>query len=56
MISTSGGFGCKSLVRLGRDLEQALRENDPATLASLGAQLLRVAPGTWQRLAAAIRG
>ncbi len=56
MISTSGGFGCRALVRLGRDLEQALREDDAETTARLGANLLRMAPGTWEKLATAMRG
>ncbi|MGQ3046581.1 MAG: response regulator [Niveispirillum sp.] len=55
MISTSGGFGCKALVRLGRDLEQALREADMDAVGRLGAQLLALAPATWDRLAAAVR-
>jgi DNA-binding response OmpR family regulator len=56
MISTSGGFGCKALVRLGRDMEQALREADMDTVGRLGVELLSVAPATWDRLAAAMRG
>ncbi|MFV3130282.1 response regulator [Niveispirillum sp. KHB5.9] len=55
MISTSGGFGCKAVMRLGREMEQALREDEQATLARLGEQLERTAPGTWERLAAAMR-
>lgn len=56
MISTSGGFGCKALVRLGREMELALRENDIDGASRLGSQLLRAAPGTWDKLSASMRG
>ncbi|MFV3074540.1 response regulator [Niveispirillum fermenti] len=50
MISTSGGFGCRSLVSLGRAIEQAIRENDGKGLNGLCRRLAQEAPLVWERL------